>query len=295
MRKSLITRWIAALGLAFAALTPAVARAPRPALWEVSDRDTKVYLFGTIHMLPEKFDWRTARFDQAIAGSQQLVVETIIDEKDPGKMMAALSSLAFSPGQPPLSERVPAAKRAVLDAAIVKSGIPRAALDRMETWAAAFMLLGNQYKDMGLKAGEGVESVLRKSFLSEGKSIDELETNIEQLTFFDALSEKAQRDLLAGAIEQPKDMSKQFNGMLTAWARGDVDTIARSFNRDLAASPELKDAMIKRRNVNWSQWIEQRMAKPGTLLVAVGAGHLAGSDSLVEMLRREGLQVRRIQ
>lgn len=268
---------------------------PRPALWAVSDPDTTIYLFGTIHLLPEKFDWRTARVDRAIAGSQQLVVETIIDDKDPGKMMAALSSLAFSPGQPPLVERVPPAKRAVLEAAIAKSGIPRAALDRMETWAAAFMLLGNQYKDMGLKVGEGVETVLRKRFLTDGKKIGELETNLEQLAFFDALSEKAQRNLLEGAIEQPTDMSKQFSGMLAAWARGDVNSIARSFNRDLAASPELKDALIKRRNANWSQWIEQRMAQPGTLLVAVGAGHLAGSDSLVEMLRREGLQVRRIQ
>lgn len=295
MRKSLIARWIAAIGLALAALTPAAARAPTPALWEVSDRDTTIYLFGTIHLLPEKFDWRTARFDRAIAGSQQLVVETIIDEKDPGKLMAALSSLAFAPGQPPLAERVPASKRALLDAAIVKSGIPRAALDRMETWAAAFMLLGNQYKDMGLKSGEGVESVLRKRFLSDGKKIGELETNVEQLTFFDGLSEKAQRDLLEGAIETPKDMNKQFGGMLAAWARGDVNEIGRSFNRDLASSPELKDALIKRRNVNWSNWIEQRMAQPGTVLVAVGAGHLAGSDSLVELLRREGLKVRRIQ
>lgn len=295
MRKSLIGRWIAALGLALAALSPAAARAPRPALWAVSDPDTTIYLFGTIHLLPEKYAWRTERFDQAIAGSQQLVLETIVDDKDPAKLMAALSSLAFSPGLPPLSERVPAAKRAALDAALAKSGIPRIALDRMETWAAAFMLFGNQYKDMGLKSGEGVEIVLRKRFLSDGKSIGELESNVEQLAFFDALSEKAQRDLLEGAIEQPRDMNKQFGGMLAAWARGDVAAIARSFNRDLASSPELKEALIKRRNANWSQWIEQRMATPGTLLIAVGAGHLAGSDSLIDMLRREGLKVRRIQ
>lgn len=295
MRKSLIGRWIAALGLAFAALSPAAARAPRPALWAVSDPDTTIYVFGTIHLLPEKYAWRTERFDQAIAGSQQLVLETIVDDKDPAKLMAALSSLAFSPGQPPLSQRVPAAKRATLDAAISKSGIPRAALDRMETWAAAFMLLGNQYKDLGLKSGEGVETVLRKRFLSDGKSIGELESNVEQLAFFDRLSEKAQRNLLEGAIEQPRDMSKKFGGMLAAWARGDVPAIARSFNRDLADSPELKDALIKRRNANWSQWIERRMATPGTLMIAVGAGHLAGNDSLIEMLRREGLKVRRIQ
>ena len=145
MFKTLIGRCIGALGIALAAITPASARAPSPALWEVSDPDTTIYLFGTIHLLPEKYAWQTPRISQAIAGSQQLVVETIVDDKDPNKLMAALSSLAFSPGLPPLRERVPPAQRAALDAAVAASGFPAPALDRMETWAAAFMLLGNQF------------------------------------------------------------------------------------------------------------------------------------------------------
>src|SRR5215210_8310351 len=126
MRKSLISRAITALGLSLALACPAAARTARPALWAVSDADTTIYLFGTIHLLPEKYDWRSERIDQAVAGSQQLVVETIVDDKDPSKLMAALSSLAFSPGLPPIGERVPPAKRATLETAIAKSGIPRA-------------------------------------------------------------------------------------------------------------------------------------------------------------------------
>src|SRR3954468_1070547 len=91
---------------------PAAGGAPaHPALWSVADADTTIYLFGTIHLLPENYQWRTARFDQAIDSSQQLVLETIIDDKDPTKIMAAMSSLAFSPGLPPLTDRVPPAKR----------------------------------------------------------------------------------------------------------------------------------------------------------------------------------------
>ena len=61
------------------------------------------------------------------------------------------------------------------------------------------------------------------------------------------------------------------------------------FNHDLAASPELTQALIKRRNANWTKWIEQRMASPGSVLIAVGAGHLAGKDSVVEMLKKRRL------
>jgi uncharacterized protein YbaP (TraB family) len=285
-----------ALGLAAAILLPQAAEAKgAPALWSVSDADTTVYLFGTIHLLPEKTNWRTEKFDAVVSGSQELVVETIVDDKNPTALMSVLAKLAISPGQPPIAERVPAAKRPALAEAIKKSAIPPAAFDRMETWAAAFMLLGNQYRDLGLKAGEGVEAVLRSAFTTQGKPIGELETNAEQLGFFDALPEHAQRQLLEGAIEAPGDTSKEFARMLASWTKGDVAAIARSFNRDLSGSPELMNALIKRRNANWSKWIEERMAKPGQVMIAVGAGHLAGPGSVVDLLQRDGFKVRRVQ
>ena len=283
---------ILSLGAGPAAAAPHTAR---PALWVVGDADTTVYLFGTIHLLPTNYQWRTPRFDQAVDSSQQLVVETIVDDKDPTKLMAAMSSLAFSAGLPPLAERVPPAKRAALAAAVKKSGFPPQAFDRMETWAAAFILLGNQFRDMGLKGGEGVEAVLRNSFTNKGKAIGELESNVEQLGFFDTLPERAQRQLLEGAISEPGDMDKDFSGMLAAWSRGDVKAIARTFNHDLAASPELRQALIKRRNENWTKWIEQRMSSPGSVLIAVGAGHLAGKDSVIDLLKKDGYQVRQVQ
>jgi uncharacterized protein YbaP (TraB family) len=295
----LLRRAIAALTLSLALVAPAAAKpvqTARPALWEVSDPDTTIYLFGTIHLLPENYKWRTAKFDQALAGSQQLVVETIVDNKNPAKLMGALASLAFNtPNLPPLADRVPPAKRAALAAAIMKSGFPPQALDKMETWAAAITLLGNQFKQMGLKGDEGVETVLRNTFISEGKPIGELESNVEQLGFFDTLPESAQRQLLEGSIEQTTSMTKDFHDMLAAWVRGDVHAIARSFNRDLSASPELRQALIKRRNANWSRWIEQRMTQPGELMIAVGAGHLAGADSVIDLLQRDGYRVRRVQ
>src|SRR5437868_660097 len=97
---------------------PARQTVARPALWEVSDPDTTIYLFGTIHLLPEHFQWRTPKFNEAVASSQQLVVETIVDDKNPAKLMAAMAALGFTNGLPPLSQRVPAAKRPALAAAI---------------------------------------------------------------------------------------------------------------------------------------------------------------------------------
>jgi len=299
MLKTMFRRGLALLGLATLAgcATTSEVTGPggHPAMWQVADKDTTVYLFGTIHLLPQDYQWRTPAFDQAVAGSQGLIVETIVDQANPQALAGELARLGFRDGLPPLANRVPPEKRGALEAAIAKTGVPRPAFDRMETWAAAFMLLGTQFKDLGLTGDAGVEQVLKTTFTQAGKPVGQLETNAEQLGLFDTLPETAQRALLEGAIDNPADMRTQFQGMLTAWERGDVDLIARTFNQDLSGSPELREALLRRRNANWKGWIERRMASPGSVFVAVGAGHLAGPDSVVDMLQKDGYRVRRVQ
>ncbi len=292
-----LKRALAVVGLATAAAATPQAYAPvaHPALWEVSDPDTTIYLFGTIHLLPDHYPWRTPTIDKAIGKSASLYVETIVDQKNPAELIAALSKLGYSNDLPPIAERIDPAKRPLLETAIAKSGIPRPIFDRMETWAAAFTLLGVQYKELGLQGDKGVEQTLRDTFGAAGKPIGQLESNIEQLSFFDKLPESDQRSLLEGSIAPPPDMHADFSEMLRGWASGDVEAIARTFNRDLAESPALREALLERRNANWSRWIEQRLRQPGTIMIAVGAGHLAGEDSVQSMLRREGYRVRRIQ
>ena len=297
MLKTWLRRIGAVLGLSLLVGTvPAEARAPhvaRPALWEVSDPDTTIYLFGTIHLLPNNYQWRSAKFNQAMASAQELIVETIVDDKNPQKLMQAMTSLGFANNLPPLIERLPPAKRPALTAAIKKSGMPPQALDKMKTWTASIILLGNKFREMGLSGG--VEGVLRNDFSTKGKPIGELESNLEQLSYFDRLPESAQQALLEGAIDDTKSMDSELGGMLSAWSSGDVNGIARTFDRDLSGTPELQQSLIHQRNSNWSKWIEKRLDRPGSVLIAVGAGHLAGKDSVLEMLKKDGYKVRRLQ
>ncbi|HVF36391.1 MAG TPA: TraB/GumN family protein [Sphingomicrobium sp.] len=293
-----IARSLACLGALAAgacASTPAIEpRAARPALWKVADADTTIYLFGTIHLLPPGTQWRSPTLDQAAAAADTLVIETVIDEANPPAMIGELFKLAVSPGLPPLAERVDPKKRDALNAAVATSGIPAASFDKLETWAAAFLLLGVQFKDLGLHPGSGVESALKKQFTESGRPIGELETTADQLGVFDKLPEAAQRKFLEGVLDSPKDMKQQFDGMLKAWSRGDVAAIAKTFNAEMD-EPELMDALLARRNVNWVRWVQGRMAQPGTVLMAVGAGHLAGDKSVVAMLQRQGMKVTRVQ
>ena len=293
-----LKRFLALAGIAsasWASPQPTPAPVAHPALWEVSDPDTTIYLFGTIHLLPPNYKWRTLAIDKAIASSDSLVVETIVDPAHPQELVNALLTLDRSEGLPPIADRIEPKRRPLLEAAIAKTGLPRPAFDKMETWAAAYRLLGIQFSELGLQGSAGVEQTLREAFAAAGKPIGQLETNAEQLGFFDVLPESAQRSLLEGAIEPTKSASVDFNQMLRGWANGDVEAIARTFNHDLAETPALRETLLDRRNANWSRWIEQRMRQPGVVFMAVGAGHLAGSDSVQAKLERDGYRVRRIQ
>ena len=294
----LFKRLFAPLAAFLAVASPAAARAPqqaKPALWEVSDADSTLYLFGTIHLLPTGYHWRTPKFDQALTSSNELVVETIVDLQHPNEILAAKRDLGYSAGLPPIEDRVPPAKRPRLRAMIAKTGVPEQYFTSMESWLAAFELLGVQFQQMGLKGEAGPEQLLRTEFQAAKKPIGQLETNAEQLGYFDRLPEKAQRLLLEGAIDEPKSTDTDFSKMLASWSRGDVKAIAVTFNRDLSGSPDLMNALIKQRNANWTRWIEQRLTKPGTAFVAVGAGHLAGPSSVISLLQKQGYKVRRIQ
>ena len=132
MRKFL-TRAVAALTAASVAFSPHVAKTPtaKPALWKLSDKDTTIYLFGTIHLLPKGTEWRTAAFNKAAASASDLVVETMINEANPASAAAEMMRLAVSPNLPPLLDRVPADKRAALAAVAAKTAVPMAVFDKL--------------------------------------------------------------------------------------------------------------------------------------------------------------------
>jgi uncharacterized protein YbaP (TraB family) len=298
--KKAASRALAGLGLvsvaACASAQPAQPRlaGPKPALWKVADKDSIIYLFGTIHLLPKELQWRTPVLDAAIAASDTLYLETDLGS-DVMASAQTMMKLGVSPGLPPIMQRVPAEKREAFRKAVAEAGIPEQALDRMETWAAALTLLTLNFRKMGLDPEAGVERGLASSYKGTKKPVRGLETVEQQFGYFDSLSEPAQRALLVSMIDDPMQAQSDFQAMLDAWKSGDTDAIARTFDGELELSPELREVLMKKRNAAWADWVAKRLDQPGTVMVAVGAGHLAGKDSVQRLLQARGLKATRVQ
>lgn len=279
---------------ASASSPPPKAPPAHPALWKLSDADTTIYLFGTIHVLAKDFKWRTPAIDKAVHKSQELVLE-VADLQDQNQTANTFRKLAVSPNLPPVLERVPADKRAGLQALMDKAGMSGAILNQFESWAVAVMLASGMLKELDVSPEYGVEKQLQAGFAKAKKPVSGLETTEEQLGMFDTLPEAAQRTFLSSMVDDAADPAKEFNDMVSAWSRGDDKAIAASFDDELKLSPELAQALLYNRNANWKAWIEKRLEKPGTVFVAVGAGHLAGPDSVIAMLGKDKFKVVRVQ
>jgi uncharacterized protein YbaP (TraB family) len=268
--------------------------APRPAIWLLEDEDTKIYLFGTIHILPPGFKWRSAALDRVVDGADELVVETY---DKPGEGMWDEAAMLFFTQEPsPILERVPAEKRDALRAAIAAGPVPIEGYDMMHTWAAAVTLglasLLGEYGVEDAKDAPGVEDVLEEVFRKAGKPIGSVEDPIAVLSAMNALTPAVQSQLLLETIETLAAGKQISDGMDSAWAAGDAEKVVVGETDDLP--PAVYDVLIRKRNAAWTSWLAQRLERPGTVLFAVGAGHLAGPDSVQKMLAARGLQARRI-
>jgi uncharacterized protein YbaP (TraB family) len=83
--------------------------------------------------------------------------------------------------------------------------------------------------------------------------------------------------------------------MVKAWSEGDADRLAALMNESMKDDPALAERLLYARNRNWAQWIDDRLDQPGTVFMAVGAGHLAGKESVQDALATRGIQSVRVQ
>lgn len=290
-----LTLTASALAVSLAAFaSPALAdhhegEAAGPALWSLSDEDTTIYLFGTIHVLPEGEAWYDDRIAAAFDSSEELVFEVSMDDMESSAQ--AMAGLAMLPEGQTLRSLMTEENRAEYEAALDGLGVPAAALDPIEPWAATLNLSMLPLMQAGWQPNAGVEMVLRQR--GEDKQRSALETIEEQVALFDTLPMDAQLALLDSTVENIDQMVSSLDVMKAEWLEGDADALGELMNAEMN-DPELYERLLVNRNRNWVDWIENRLDTPGTVFVAVGAGHLAGEGSVQSLLAERGLTVERI-
>ncbi|MGB3497510.1 MAG: TraB/GumN family protein [Rhodanobacter lindaniclasticus] len=266
----------------------------KPALWVVKDADTTIYLFGTVHLLPNDTDWRYPALDQALAASDSLTIE--LTDDDPVRMQALVLQYGLDPGHP-LSGKLSAAENATLAKAAQTVGVPGGVntLQMMRPWLAGLTLAVAPLLKAGMDPAHGVDKLLKAQMQAAGKPVDGLETAEQQIRFLADLPADVELEFLRSTLRDVDKGSTELTTLIDAWKNGDVATIARIEDEDLVQhAPELYQRLLVQRNQAWATKITAMLQKPGTFFIAVGAAHLAGPDSVQEQVETRGTSVKRL-
>ena len=302
-------------------LLPAAQALAEPAMWHVHDADTDITLFGSVHALPPpaaagaapplpatgastgtaspattvspSTSWLTPRIAARVDAADTLVLETILPD-DPAALGPLVAALGLKKGLPPVADRVAPSKRAALLAGVAALGLPAARLDAMKTWLAAIAIGDGAVSRLGLKPADGVEATLIARVRAAHKPVIGLETPEAQLRLFDNLSETDARALLDSTVDDLASARDDTNALVAYWRAGETEALAADFDKSFRATPNLQRVLLTTRNRAWADWIAARLAVPGKVFVAVGAGHLGGPGSVIALLQAKGLTVERL-
>lgn len=277
------------LGASIAA-TPVAPATPQidpiqPALWKIEDGDTTVYLFGTFHALDGTTNWFKNRVKSAFESSDQLILEALLPQ--PAKPEASLhgkGSARLGAAKPPIPLRASSPM-----AQLAPSG---------SSFLASTQLVMKASEARGMSIARGADAQLRQAAEGSGMPVAALESFEFQIAMFNSLPGTAATQPQARAQAQETATLKTFSIVLAqlqdAWNRGDLDTFAPMLEQMRQQSPQTYNTMFRQRNVRWAHWIADRMQQPGTVFVAVGAGHLSGPDSVQNQLSAIGVRSMRI-
>lgn len=287
-----------ALALPFI-FTPAVAQLitppaveANPALYKISDDDTTIYVLGTIHVLPSHYTWFDGAIRDAFDGADELVLEMV--PPDPKTMQGLVQTLAIDPDGKTVRSYFDEDFTDVYEKHLASMDIPANAFDVFEPWMVSVTLSSMQMMAMGLNPESGVESILTEAATGADKPILGLETAEQQLEFFDTLSKETQLYMLKDGIEEWDEGAELIADMLSNWSEGDISGLADLMNEAMEEQPELASTLLTNRNANWADWVKTRLDTPGTVFMAVGAGHIGGEDSLFDILDDDGIEAVRV-
>lgn len=271
-----------------------------PLMWELSDEDTTIHIFGTIHALPKDLVWRTDKINAAFEAADTLCVETDVEGKA-DEYRAHIREHGYFPEGENLSDHLTDEQWADIVEVSEAVGIDPNLINAMKPWNAMFDLSLGVSMMLGLDQLSGVEFVLLPEANEKGKRICDMESPLDSVTSISSLPLETQLAVLTHEKEEFEGvedldvafemMREDIDEMVDTWMTGDFAAMDSEDILEEYGHIDFYNAILTKRNRNWIPRIVELLDEPGTKFIAVGSAHLAGPDSVIRMLRSEGYTV----
>jgi uncharacterized protein YbaP (TraB family) len=265
-----------------------------PAMWKVSDADSSIWLFGSVHLLPPDIAWRSAHFDKVMSKVERVYFETDVSPAAQMQIMPLSFELGFMRDGRLLSDVIDDDLTDRLREAANTYGMPMPMLLTMQPWMAATTISVGVLANTGYDPTLGVEQVLGASIPLERMGF--LETPEEQIGFLAAGTVEEQIAMLEATLDTLDVMVDDIDEMVEAWLDGNPEELGEIFLDQMGGYDSgMVERIIDQRNHNWVEQIEAMLQRNESALLVVGAAHLVDDVSVVRLLEARGYTAERVQ
>jgi uncharacterized protein YbaP (TraB family) len=259
-------------------------------LWVIEGKHNSVYLLGSVHVLRASDYPLAAPIMDAYKDAEVIYMEIDLDDIDQGEALQFTLANGSLPAEQTLRDVLGIADFAAADMKARDLGVDLGLFARFEPWVAALAVVQAQLTALGLDPDQGVEQYLLRLNAQDHKEVRGLETLADQLGVLDGLALDRQSKFLLMSLEDAADMPRQVDDMIGAWRKGDSARLATTLSDEFSDFPELYGPLIVSRNRNWAGQIEKLLDGEDDYLIVVGALHLVGDDSVIELLGKRGIK-----
>jgi uncharacterized protein YbaP (TraB family) len=259
-------------------------------LWEISGNGLQEpsYLFGTIHMICKDDFLLSESVKQKFSSSKQIYLELDMDDPElQGKMMQNLQLI----GNESLKEKFNETDFNKLDAFLKKE--LNMNLSMFNSFKPMMLMSLLAQRLLPCAQMESLEINFVKMASEQKKELLGLEKVEDQIGVFDAIPDSLEIRSIMNMVNDFDAQKKEFTRMSAIYKSQDLEALYQL----MVESPEMmgsQELLLDRRNRNWIPVMESAMKNSSTFF-AVGAGHLGGSQGVLELLRKQGYKVKGIK
>lgn len=270
------------------------ARNDGPAIWKVTDFDSTLYLFGSMHLLPEDANWLRDDLRDVVRDVGTVFFE--VDTSETGRADATIISARLGLRQDGLrlADSLDNYQMKLLEAVAHNGQISIASLDSMKPWLASEYLTLTAAEQAGLSGDISADEALKSMARRQQKNVIYLESVEDQIRAVSDLPQSLQLEILTETMEQFDDLGAQLKRLSIGWSVGQTDFMKQQMIDPLRQDAgEMYRSVLVNRNKKWAEILVPHMEGSGKSLVVVGVAHLLGEESLLTEFEKAGYQVER--
>lgn len=274
-----------------AATSTSTNKTAKHCLWEVKGKTKTVFLLGSLHLMKKNMYPLDDVIEDAYKRADIVAFETDMAAMESPEFAMKLMKEATYPEGETLKKNLPEATYSLLVSNLQASIGSAEPFEKFKPWMVAVTLIALELQKLGFSAEKGLDKHFYTRAKEDQKSIQELETPDEQLKLLTSLNDLEAGDFLGQSLNEMDTWKTQFNAMVDAWRVGDTKGLEEILTESFKKYPAMEKKFLTGRNEKWLGKIEKLIQGDKDALVIVGAGHLVGKDSVVELLSRKGFKV----